>query len=87
METPVIRYITVGGDPEAWQSRPDQHCPKCGATGPYIWYLESSINENDIGLCLNCATAWIWEYFAEDWIRARVLRLREIGRNPGMVRA
>ena len=89
MEAPVTRYITIGGDPEAWQARPDQHCPKCGATGPFIWLLEGHISYNgtDIGLCLNCDTAWEWTYFAEDWIRARVLRLREIERDRGMVQA
>ncbi len=76
METPVIRYITIGGDPEAWQARPDQHCPKCGATGLFIWLLES--HGSDIGLCLNCDTAWEWTPFAEDWIHARVFRLRNV---------
>ncbi len=89
MEAPVIRYVTIGSDREAWQARPNQYCPKCGATGPFIWLLESSgtYNNNDIGLCLNCDTAWEWTYFSDDWIRARVLRLREIDHNPEMVNA
>ncbi len=76
MEAPVIRYVDIGSTREAWQARPRQHCPNCGATGLFIWLLEDGDGEADIGLCLNCDTAWEWTYFADDWIRARTLILR-----------
>lgn len=82
-----IRYIDVANSSEGWEQQPDRFCPECGTRG--VWLLESAgtFNNNDIGLCLNCDTAWEWTYFSEEWVKARTLRLRAIDRSEGMTSA
>ena len=82
-----IRYIDVSSTHEGWELQPDRFCPACGTKG--VWLLESTgtYNNNDIGLCLSCDTAWEWTYFSEEWIKARALKLRAIGHNKGIANA
>lgn len=82
-----IRYIDVGNTREEWELQEDRFCPGCGTRG--VWLLESvgTRNNNDIGLCLACDTAWEWTSFSEEWIKARALKLRAIGRNKGIAHA